>query len=187
MTTLESVNQRVTDKWGYHPITGLPNYKVILVTDKYPTEKRHGEFNIFLKGTDIFLKTETGVSEVLKYPGWEGFFVVEWLTYNQHHDVMSGATPSDPRFIYEPVWRFYDQNDKPQPLHYESVDFIIRMHKESMRKKWIKTDAQHKADDDAKKREESAYIRAALDRSDVEDHLHWKSGVKLDSTKIFRG
>ena len=187
MTDLESVNEKLKDVFGYHPQTGLPSYRVILVTDRYPTEKRFGEFNIFYG--EVFLKTEKGVSEVLKYPGWEGFYVVEWLTHNQHHDVMSGAE-GNPSFTYEPIWRFYDENEKPQPLDYRSCHFIVRMHRLSMSKtKWVKTNKEHEADDREAIRKEAQEIKEALkgSTSDTIDHLHYGTGVKLDSTKIFRG
>lgn len=97
LTEVEVINERMTRLYGLHTVKNLPNYRVVFADEKY-TEKRSGTFSVH--AGDIFLREETGIREVEKYPWCRNQWVVEGIIPNPHNDVYEGD------YIYNIVWAF---------------------------------------------------------------------------------
>lgn len=108
LTESERINDRMERLYGKHTVKNLSNYRIIFADERY-TEKRQGTFNVY--AGDIFLREETGIREVEKYPWLRGQWVVEGLVPNPHSEVYDGDS------IYNPIWAFPEN----LPLSFEAI------------------------------------------------------------------
>jgi len=83
-------------------------------------EKRRGSWDIYYAGV-IYLRTETGVKEVPKYPYFKGCWVLEKLETFRHPDVIYDKPKG-----YEPFFVFKDKDGNPLPVNRRVVEFICR-------------------------------------------------------------
>ena len=108
ITEARIINERMERFYGFHVANNVPNYRVIFASEAL-TERRSGEFDVY--SGDIFLRQETGIREVEKYPWLRGQWVIEGLIPNPHKDVYDGD------YIYNPLYAF----PEGLPLRWEPI------------------------------------------------------------------
>jgi hypothetical protein len=110
---LIEVNKKLADNYGLF-FDGKPNYRVVWSTDE--TEKRFGTVRVF--AGSIFIREETGVHEMPKYPFSKDRFVLEKriLLFNPELTEKIG---------YEPLFVFQDKHGNPLPLAWRPLEYIL--------------------------------------------------------------
>lgn len=108
LTEAKVINERMARLWGHHLIVNKPNYQIVFA-DEQLTEKRCGTFDLY--AGDIFLREETGIREVEKYPWVRGQWIIESLVPNPHPDVYDGD------YIYNIIWAFPEN----LPLNWNAI------------------------------------------------------------------
>ena len=83
------------------------------------TEKRRGTYDVF--AGSIFIRTEFGVKEVLKYPFDQDRWVLEKLVNVDNNDELVTKTS------YEPLFIFKDKDGKFLPLERRAVEYYMHV------------------------------------------------------------
>ena len=112
LTEAYVINNRLEEFYGKHTVANKARFRVVWSTEQI--EKRRGTFNVF--HGDIFLREETGIREVEKYPFFPNCWVVERLHGNVYPDVLDGE------YIYEPLFTF----PEGLPLNWRAVDLVVK-------------------------------------------------------------
>jgi hypothetical protein len=123
METIRVINNRLIEYFG-KSIDGRPNFRVVFSDTQF--EKRFGTFEVYVG--PLFLREETCLKEVPKYPYIDGKHVLEELKY--------GVFPDQP-FVnssYEPLWTFMDKDRNPLPPIWEAVEVVVVARLEGTRK-----------------------------------------------------
>jgi hypothetical protein len=125
-TIVNVINQQLKDLYSVDVVTGLPIFRVVWSEDQF--EKRHGTFDDFLPGTQIYLRTVTETREVPKYRQWiHGRHILERLVVVP--ECNRAELPAN-KISYEPLWVFRkgDDNETPEgylPPRLDACKFII--------------------------------------------------------------
>jgi len=90
------INTRLEELYNKHIVKNQANFRLVWANDQI--EKRRGTFNVYYG--DIFLRQESGIKEVPKYPWFQDEWVVERLIENYFPDIYEGD------YVYEPVYSF---------------------------------------------------------------------------------
>lgn len=150
-----------------HPVKNLPNFRLVWANDQLET--RNGTFTI-TTDAGIFLREESGIKQVKKYPFYEDLWVIERLIPNPHQDVIGED------YVYEPIYTF-----KIFPI-WRAVEFLLRaLFNPEFRKQTPKTQKEADYQDNEKKKKESAYIRNLIDTTSAEIALHSGEAVSLSN------
>lgn len=171
------INKQLENLYGIHTIKNLPNFRLAYAGEQY--EKRSGEFSVY--SGDIYLRTETGIHEVKKYPQIEDdIWIVERLVPNQHQDVMEGD------YIYECLYAFKKIDHIP-PIR--AIEFLIRsLFVINGTQLQPKTEKEAIEKDNEKKKKETKKIREMLDTefdyTDISMRLKHGAAVTDFNSKI---
>lgn len=94
------ITKGLTTGWGMHPEANKPLFRLAYVGNL--TERRKGDFKVYLEGTDVLVREEKNVvRDVKKYAYLDDDrFIVEKLVPNPHSDVFGE------NFTYESVYCF---------------------------------------------------------------------------------
>lgn len=109
---VREINESLLNLFGRHLTSDRQVFRLVWANDQ--TERRFGTFNVF--AGDLFLREETGVRTVSKYPQYENQYIVEKLHENLHQDVMEGS------HSYEPIFTF----PIGLPPKFEAVEKVVR-------------------------------------------------------------
>lgn len=169
----EHYNTKLRMFYGLDAHLNLPRFQLVWSTGLM--ERRAGTFEAHYG--NIFLRSETGVKDVLKYPVDQDRYILEHLTFNPHNDVVSGVI-NNPAFSYEPLWVFNGPNKTPQHLLWKGVEYLVKRYFESIGAE-KKTDKDLEAEDKAQIEKEAKEVYEYLWRSDIEDAFAAKSAVSL--------
>ena len=123
MENISAINKRLVELYG-KSIDGRPNFRVVFSDTQY--EKRFGTFEVCMG--NIFLREETCLKEVPKYPYIHGKHVLEELKY--------GDFPDQP-FVtssYEPLWTFMDKDGNALYPIWDAVEVVVVSRLEGVRK-----------------------------------------------------
>lgn len=150
MNTPESINLWLKDHYGCN-VEGHPLYRVVWSTGL--TENRFGEFEETTEA-GIFLRSFTGVREVLKYPFSQNRYVLE-----KFEDNPAGSDIVGVKFTYEPMYVFQNKKSKSLPLDLDIVNIAIlsylnRNTSDGAQKSRM-SQLQYEEDDKTKKRKET--------------------------------
>jgi hypothetical protein len=158
LTSLESVsliNSRLERLYGRHTIVNKPIFR--LAYSEELLERRSGEKAVFAdcNGVEIFLRMETGIHEVRKYPWLDKQWVIENIVGNPHQDVFEGD------YIYNIIYAFKPNMPCPpwKAIHFFLQHWILIMN--TTRPK--RTEKDDLSDDAAKKKLEVEKARNLLD------------------------
>jgi|SRR6186713_267284 len=117
------------------------------------TEKRFGEYNDFLNGTDILLRRYKGVREVPKYPFYKDRWVLEKLQYIGDNKELMEKTG------YEPIWIFQTASGEFLPLVHRAVAFFMHFY---TNKGKMPSASDLQDDEEAKFQQEVEYFKQYL-------------------------
>ena len=134
----QKINKWLAIHYGM-TIVGQAVYRVIWSTRL--TEHRRGRYDIF--SGHIYLRTEVGVREVLKYPYDQDRWVLEKLVNVDNNDELVTKTS------YEPLYIFKDNDGNHLPLISKAVEFYMHVITNG-----VKTNRTILEDEAAKKEEE---------------------------------
>lgn len=113
MADLKLINERLEKLYGQHiNASDKAMFRLILATGV--TEKRYGVFEGHTE-SGIYVGTETGIKEVLKYAWAQGSYVLERLVPNPHTDIVGEP------MSYEPLWVF----DKDKEVTWKWVEIVL--------------------------------------------------------------
>jgi len=114
MESISVINKRLVERFGVS-IDGRANFRVVFSDTQY--EKRYGTFEVYVG--PLFLREETCLKEVPKYPYISGKHVLEELKY--------GDFPDQP-FVtssYEPLWTFMDKDRNALAPVWDAVEIVV--------------------------------------------------------------
>ena len=111
---IQDINEKLVKRFGSQE--GNPNFRLSWTTDQ--TEKRFGEFEEFLEGTDIFLRSFKGLREVPKYPFKPDRWVLEKFTDATKNSELANS------YSYEPFWIFEKDETYQEPI-WKAVEFLV--------------------------------------------------------------
>jgi len=120
------INKQLKDLYSVDIVTGLPIFRVVWSEDEF--EHRHGTFDDFLPGTNIYLGTKTETRYLPKYRQWiHGRHILERLVLVPE---CNQAELPAAKISYEPLWVFRkgDDNETPDgylPPRLDACKFII--------------------------------------------------------------
>lgn len=115
------INDALKDLFGVDTVTGMQMFRIVWSDDQM--EKRHGTFDDFIPGTQIYLRTVTETREVPKYRQWiHQKYVLERLVVVP--EINKEELP-DSNLSYEPLWVFQDGNENYLPPTIQAAKFII--------------------------------------------------------------
>lgn|SRR5678815_2085575 len=114
MESISVINKRLVERFGVS-IDGRANFRVVWSDSQY--EKRFGTFEVYIG--QIFLREETCLKEVEKYPYIKAKHVLEELKYGEFPD-QPFVTSS-----YEPLWTFQDKDRMPLYPVWEAVEIVV--------------------------------------------------------------
>ena len=113
-TFVTRINENLTRFFGEQG--GHPNFRVSWTT--HEREFKQGTFEIFYKETDIYLRTETGIKEVPKYPFKPDRWVLEKFTDARNVDELAS------NISYEPFWIFEKNGEYQEPI-WKAVKYLV--------------------------------------------------------------
>lgn len=93
--------------------SGIDKPKFRLIWSTNQTEVRYGEYEIYSESGDIFLRKESKVEEVEKYPLWPDKWILEQLMSTEGNPYLEKAGH---KYSYEPRWVFGNANSDPIPV-----------------------------------------------------------------------
>lgn len=120
------INSQLKDLYGVDIVTGLPIFRVVWSDDEM--EYRHGTFDDFIPGTQIYIRTVTETRHLPKYRQWiHGRHILERLVLVP--EFQQAELPAA-KISYEPLWVFRkgDDNETPEgylPPRLDAAKFII--------------------------------------------------------------
>lgn len=123
---VDVINTQLKDLYGQDIVIGLPIFRIVWSEDEY--EMRHGTYDDFLPGTQIYLRTVTETRHVPKYRQWiHGRHILERLVLVP--EFQQSELPAA-KISYEPLWVFRkgDDNETPEgylPPRLDACKFII--------------------------------------------------------------
>ncbi len=112
-----AINNKLRRLYGLEKETGQPKYRVI--RSELQFEDRAGDYNVFTEG-GIFLRREKGIRRVKKYHYLKNCWLLERVEPNKFRDEYITA-----KFTYEPLFPFLDAKDKPLPLEWKPIEFLL--------------------------------------------------------------
>ena len=120
------INRRLKELYG-QDFLRQPIFRVVWSDDEL--EKRFGEFEDYLEGTNIFLRRFVGVREAKKYNFMKPQYILEKLFINKHNrEILDNDTFSPRMCTYEPFWCFgRDDKDRPIKPVWRAVELVIVM------------------------------------------------------------
>ena len=110
------INEWLAQHYGM-TLDGKSIHRVVWSTNL--TEKRRGKYDIF--AGSIYVRTEVGVKEVLKYPFDQDSWVLEKLINVDDNDELITKTS------YEPLYIFKDKNGNQLPLISKAVEYYMHV------------------------------------------------------------
>ena len=110
------INKWLAQHYGM-TIDGMAIYRVIWSTGL--TEHRNGKYDIF--AGSIYVRTEVGVKEVLKYPFDQDRWILEKLINVDNNDELVTKTS------YEPLYIFKDKDGNYLPLIGKAVEYYMHV------------------------------------------------------------
>ena len=141
------INEWLAQHYGM-TVEGRTVHRIVWSTNL--TEKRHGKYDIF--AGSIYVRTEVGVKEVLKYPFDQDRWVLEKLVNVENNDELLTKTS------YEPLYIFKDNKGNFLPLNRRAVEYYMHVITNA-----TKTNATKLTDEAAKKEEaELEYCRQEI-------------------------
>lgn len=173
METIETINERLRGVFGTL-LNGMPKYR--LVWSNGQREKRFGTYDIY--AGSIYLRTETGVLDVEKYPAYKNQWILEKCLGNSNKELIC-------EYSYEPVWVFRGPNNESLYPHYRVCEILIQSIEGFLRtgKMTIK-DYMAQEEDEIKKESE---LFAEMLGEDMRSPLfESESAVFIDSAKVRR-
>lgn len=120
MEEVKLINKNLTKHYGKSP-EGLPCWRLAWTTNQ--SEKRFGNFKVFYGS--IFIREETGVQEVKKYPYKEDQdrWVLERLVPTVGNPELNKIT----KYSYEPLYIFSDpRTGEYQKPVWKAVNLLVR-------------------------------------------------------------
>jgi hypothetical protein len=92
-------------------------------------EKRFGEFEDYLPGTNILIRRAIEVREVKKYAYLKPQYVMEKMFFNQHNkEVLDNDTMAPSTCTYEPMWAFgHEKNGRAREVVWRAVELLLIM------------------------------------------------------------
>jgi hypothetical protein len=114
MESISVINKRLVERFGVST-DGRANFRVVWSDSQF--EKRFGTFEVYIG--QIFLREETCLKEVPKYPYIKAKHVLEELKYGEFPD-MPFVTSS-----YEPLWTFMDKDRMPLYPIWDAVEIVV--------------------------------------------------------------
>jgi hypothetical protein len=115
METVDTINERLRGVFGTF-LNGMPRYR--LVWSSSQREKRYGTYDVC--AGSIYLRTETGVMDVEKYPFYKDKWILEKCFGNDSKEIV------DCQYTYEPVFVFRDKNNNPLPPLWRVCEILIQ-------------------------------------------------------------
>lgn len=116
------VNKWLLDRYGRWEGADVPRYRVSWSTNQ--TEKRLVKDRAVYSGP-IFLRHETGVFELPKYPYDQDRWVLEKCIPNP-----AGYDIVDCNYSYEPLWVFKTNKGNYLPLERKAINLILKFHED---------------------------------------------------------
>lgn len=119
---IDVINKSLKELFGVDTVTGLPIFRVVWSYDQM--EFRHGTFDDYLPGTQIYIRTVTETREVPKYRQWVNppKHILERLVAVPE---MNQAELPNNKISYEPLWIFGDSDGPYIPPSLEACKFCI--------------------------------------------------------------
>lgn len=123
---VDVINKQLKDLYSVDIVTGLPIFRVVWSEDEF--EHRHGTFDDFVPGTNIYLGSKTETRYLPKYRQWiHGRHILERLVLVP--ECNQSELPAA-KISYEPLWVFRkgDDNETPEgylPPRLDACKFII--------------------------------------------------------------
>ena len=115
MTDDLAINSWLSQHYGV-TLDGKSVYRVIWSTNL--TEKRLGTYEIF--AGNIFIRTEYGVKEVLKYPFDQHRWILEKLVNVDNDELLTKTS-------YEPLYILKDKDGKFLPLELKVIEYYMHV------------------------------------------------------------
>lgn len=169
------INETLGRLYGIHTIKNLPNFRLAYCADRY--EKRQGTFSVY--SGDIFLREETGIKEVKKYPYIDDdIWLAERLVANMNQDVMEGD------YVYECFYSFKKIDHVP-PI--KAMIFLINSllvvggHQPKTEKEAVYRDEERKKKETKRIRE---VLDTELDYTEISMRLKHGSAVTDFNSKV---
>ncbi len=121
---IQAVNQKLRDYYG-KDFLNQPIYRCVWSEDEI--EKRFGEFEDYVPGTNILLRRVTEVREVKKYSYLQPQWVLEKLFRNQHNnEILDNSTLAPQSCTYEPLWAFgHEKNGRARRPIWRAIELIL--------------------------------------------------------------
>lgn len=123
---VDVINIQLKDLYSVDIVTGLPIFRIVWSEDEM--EHRHGTFDDFVPGTNIYLGSKTETRYLPKYRQWiHGRHILERLVLVP--ECNQSELPAA-KISYEPLWVFRkgDDNETPDgylPPRLDACKFII--------------------------------------------------------------
>lgn len=119
-----TVNNKLKDNYG-QDLLGQPFFRIVWSEDQL--EKRIGDFEDYLPGTNILIRRVREVRECKKYPFLKPQWVMEKLFFNQHNDeILDNDTLSPRTCTYEPFWAFgHEKNGRAKRPIWDGCVYLI--------------------------------------------------------------
>ena len=108
------INEWLAQHYGM-TLDGLSIHRIIWSTNL--TERRRGKYDIF--AGSIYVRTEVGVKEVLKYPFDQDRWILEKLINVEDNTELMDKTS------YEPLYVFKDKDGNFLPLIHKAVEYYM--------------------------------------------------------------
>lgn len=153
MTDAEFYNEKLILLYGKEPITGQPKYR--LVRSEIQTEKRYGSYDILTQDTGIWLGVKQGLVTIKKYWYMKDCWLLERVEPNTSRSNLYD------KWTYEPLYPFLDKDDKPLPLNWRVIEFMLNRLEHA--EKRFKNESDHLAEEEKKQSEESDKVFGLLD------------------------
>jgi len=169
------INDRLRENFGLHGDFALPRFRVVHSDDQL--EKRYGTFSAY--AGDIFLREETGIREIPKYPWLDNQWVLERLFPNIHQDVYEGNC------TYEPLWAY----PTGLPLNWDMIEAGVKKALDILPVDTVeipKTEKEATYRVEEEKEKERKSILNQLDNTSVQSALHDGAAVTVPN-EVFRG
>lgn len=120
------INEKLLNHFG-KDLYNNPNYRIVWSSNQL--EKRFGNYEDYSESGDIFLREVKEVREVKKYPLFEDFWILEFITPNIANDELKS------KLSYEPLWVFRDRFGNRLEPQWWAIELIIQSHRATERVK----------------------------------------------------
>ena len=168
MLEYQRINWILEKRFGKE-LTGEPRFRISWSDSQI--EKRLGTYNIY--SGPIFLRTETGVREVPKYPYIKERFVLERLIYHSNPELPAS------RISYEPLYVFEDSKCESLPLS-EKVAIIVCSLCLNPVTNALQRQRLFEELEEKELQKEIAYFEDVLDEGYLASRLHDRDGIIIN-------